>query len=106
MTTTTTERETDAVPGRWPSCAICGALIATCPYAHNTCSQRCACTAAIVEAINGCVCIMPTQRVETPTFVIRLLGDADAVYAVDGHGVVLARCAWDMVPPKPKTDGR
>jgi len=69
MTTTDTERETTPAID-WPQCPICGAgLDSDCPlsYAHNTCSQRCACTAAIVAAINGCVCIMPTQRnTQTP----------------------------------------
>ena len=34
-------------------CSVCGAIQECLPYAHNTCSQLCACTAAIVEAING-----------------------------------------------------
>jgi len=37
-----------------PLCPICG-ISSDQPllYAHNTCSQLCACTAAITEAING-----------------------------------------------------
>ena len=67
MTTTETERETDAAPGRWPSCAICGALLATCPYAHNTCSQLCAIAAAIVEAISGMMALLGTARRDYPS---------------------------------------
>ena len=55
--TTATNEETQYIKAQdWPQCSICGVMFSYAdhgPYAHNTCSQRCACTAAIVEAING-----------------------------------------------------
>jgi len=53
MTTTNTEQETATAPHREYHCPICGSIGKSLlgPYAGNTCSQLCACTAAIVEAI-------------------------------------------------------
>ena len=53
MTTTDTERKTDYSVQGW-TCSLCGLPCAPSqsPYAHNTCSQRCAIAAAIVEAID------------------------------------------------------
>ena len=60
MTTTETEQETETDDLAWQRCSICGGwanvdgqIMRSPNYAHNTCSQLCACTAAIVEAING-----------------------------------------------------
>ena len=60
MTTTNTEQETETDDLAWQRCSICGGwanvdgqIMRSPNFAHNTCSQRCACTAAIVEAING-----------------------------------------------------
>jgi len=60
MTATETEQETETDDLAWQRCSICGGwanvdgqIMRSPNYAHNTCSQRCACTAAIVEAING-----------------------------------------------------
>ena len=54
MTTTDTERETETPPQGIDlfRCSICGELMAEKLYARNTCSQDCARTAAIVEAID------------------------------------------------------
>ena len=51
--TADTEPDAESVQG-W-TCSLCGLPCAPSqsPYAHNTCSQLCAITAAIVEAING-----------------------------------------------------
>ena len=63
MTTTETERETTTAID-WPQCPICGykpLLPFGLDCAHNTCSQACARTAAIVEAIDGWkLAAMPT----------------------------------------------
>jgi len=60
MTTTETEQETETDDLAWQRCSICGGwanvdgqIMRSPNFAHNTCSQLCACTAAIVEAING-----------------------------------------------------
>ena len=67
MTTTETEQETATAPHREYHCPICGSIGKSLlgPYAHNTCSQLCACTAAIVEAIEGLTAIMTPYHVET-----------------------------------------
>jgi len=41
------------IPDTWLHCAICGIASNRLDYAHNTCTQDCARTAAIVETING-----------------------------------------------------
>ena len=67
MTTTETERETATAHRREYHCPICGSIGKSLlgPYAGNTCSQLCACTAAIVEAIEGLTAIMTPYHVET-----------------------------------------
>jgi len=51
--TTATDEETQYIKAQdWQRCAVCGVFVTQFDYAHNTCSQRCACTAAIAEAID------------------------------------------------------
>jgi len=55
--TVTTATSTDhspkyaTIPDTWLKCAICGIASNRLFYAHNTCSQLCACTAAICERV-------------------------------------------------------
>jgi len=58
MNATDTEQgtEDDILPA--PQCAICGVTVVLDPYALNTCSQDCARTAAIVEAIGKLTTVM------------------------------------------------
>ena len=64
--TTATGVETAYIKAQdWLKCPICGIASNRLDYAHNTCSQRCACTAAIVEAIGGLTAIMTPYHVET-----------------------------------------
>ena len=52
--TTATDEETQYIKAAdWLQCAVCGVFVTQFAYAHNTCSQQCARTAAIVETING-----------------------------------------------------
>ena len=64
MNDTETEQETKPTALDWSRCPICSVPLSNQtqyqfngvnvpPYAHGTCSQECARTAAIVEAING-----------------------------------------------------
>ena len=53
------------IPDTWLRCAVCGITSDRLAYARNTCSQDCARTAAIVEAINGPRhAAMPTWRLQ------------------------------------------
>jgi hypothetical protein len=73
MTTTDTERETRDELLRW-CCSVCGTGPLSThdpgPYAHNTCSQRCACTAAIVGALGQLTTAFSDWRTELRQAVI------------------------------------
>jgi len=65
--TADTEPDAESVQG-W-TCSLCGLPCAPSqsPYAHNTCSQQCARTAAIVEAISGMMALLGTARRDYPS---------------------------------------
>ena len=72
--TTATNEETQYIKAQdWPQCSICGVMFSYAdhgPYAHNTCSQRCACTAAIVGALGQLTTAFSDWRTELRQAVI------------------------------------
>ena len=72
--TTATGEETQYIKAQdWPQCSICGVMFCYAdhgPYAHNTCSQRCACTAAIVGALGQLTTAFSDWRTELRQAVI------------------------------------